>query len=218
MTAEEFKLFAAGLKSAYPSQNFLPDEYAMKTWYRLLKDIDYSIATTTAYKYICSNRFPPTICDIRTGCSEIAAGDKKDWLECWNKIQAVRGRYGYNRPNEAYKALEAFDPLTARVARMMGWYTICTSEKPAVDRANFRECYESLTQRSRESEKLPPGIRDDLRDLAQSFRADRESALSSVSTSQSQNKPSDGAFGQLEAISHTAIQELLNTLKFQVKP
>ena len=45
MTHDEFKLLAKGLKAAYPSQNFLPDDYSMRLWYTLLKDVDYTLAS-----------------------------------------------------------------------------------------------------------------------------------------------------------------------------
>lgn len=51
MTHDEFKLLAKGLKAAYPSQNFLPDDYSMRLWYTLLKDVDYTLASAAAYKH-----------------------------------------------------------------------------------------------------------------------------------------------------------------------
>ena len=54
MNVEEFKLLVKGLKAAYPSQNFLPDDYSMKLWYNLLKDVDYALAEAAAYKHICT--------------------------------------------------------------------------------------------------------------------------------------------------------------------
>lgn len=155
MTFEEFQALAKGMKAVYGAQNFLPDAESVKVYFSLLLDLDYSAASAAIQRHMLTNKFPPTIADIREQCAEIADTGKMDWLEGWNAIQRVRGRYGYNRPSEAIEALRDIDEKTARVAEMLGWQALCLSENPTADRANFRQCFERMQQRETETMKLP---------------------------------------------------------------
>ena len=147
MNVEEFKLLVKGLKAAYPSQNFLPDDYSMKLWYSLLKDVDYALAEAAAYKHICTSRFPPTIADLRAQCTQVTEEKPKTWLDGWSIVQKMIGRWGIFRQEEAMNALNEADPITASIVERMGWKNLCNSENQSVDRANFRQCYETMQNR-----------------------------------------------------------------------
>lgn len=159
MTKEEFKTLTKGLKSVYASQNFLPDDDSMKIWYRLLRDLPYEVAAAAAQRHMMTNRFPPTVADIREQSVKVADKDSKDWLEGWSQVSKVMSRFGYNRPKEAIEALTAFDERTGRVVEMLGWQNLCMSENPTADRANFRQAYENMQMREKENAKLPEAFR-----------------------------------------------------------
>lgn len=159
MTGEEFKLLARGLKAAYPGQNFLPDKYSMRLWYRLLSDVDYKIAQAAAMAHICTEKFPPTIAEFREACAETTNGYERSWLDGWALVQKLISRYGYLRPHEAKEALERNDPIAARVVDNMGWQKLCESENAVADRANFRQVYEIYSARSKELSVLPEEVR-----------------------------------------------------------
>ena len=65
MNKEEFTKLAKGMKAVYTSQNFLPDSDAMKVWFAMLQDLDYKPTSIAVQKYMMTNKFPPTIADIR---------------------------------------------------------------------------------------------------------------------------------------------------------
>ena len=52
------------------------------------------------------------------------------------------------------------DELTARVVKMMGWRTLCASEQPSIDRAQFRDMYTALASREEREQKLLPHTRE----------------------------------------------------------
>lgn len=187
MTSDEFKLFAAGLKAAYPSQSFLPDEYSRRLWYKLLKDIDYKLAEAAAYKHICTNKFPPSIAEIREQCMKVSVGERKGWLEGWGMLQRLMGRYGWCRPQEAIAELKRFDETAGKVAELLGWQKLCVSESPTADRANFRSTYEALEERKTERAKLPPSVRTQISALAQNFVLTQEHRISLPSGSGSED-------------------------------
>ena len=158
MTGEEFKLLARGLKAAYPGQNFLPDKYSMRLWYRLLSDVDYKRAQAAAMTHICTKKFPPTIAEFREACAETTNGYERNWLDGWALVQKLISRYGYLRPHEAKEALERNDPIAARVVENMGWQKLCESENAVADRANFRQVYEIYSARNKELSVLPEEV------------------------------------------------------------
>lgn len=187
MTQEEFQLLAKGLKAAYPSPNFLPDDYSMKVWFRLLKDIDYALAEAAAYKHICSSKFPPSIAELREQSENCKTADTRNWLSGWSLVQKAIGRYGMFRPVEALDSIREQDPLAAAVAQRMGWRLLCESQDVTADRANFRQSYETIQNRSREDAKLPANLRNRVQSLAAGFlmEAEARAGLPPKSLSQS---------------------------------
>lgn len=158
MTKQEFLAIAKGMKTMYASQHFMEDNTALEMWYKLLSDLDARLVSAAVQQHICTSRFPPTVADIREACSKVTVTPRKDWLEGWHEIVKCIGTYGYYRPQEALKALRAFDETTGRVAEMLGWQNLCMSENAVADRANFRQAYETIQAREVESAKLPPSV------------------------------------------------------------
>ena len=160
MTSEEFVFLAKAMRAAYTQQSFLPDEESIKVWFRMLKDLDGKLVAAAIYKHMSTEKFPPTIAEIRAQCVSIAAPVGKDWSEGWSAILRAISRWGVHRPAEALKALRAEDPLTADIASQLGWQNLCMSENPVADRATFRKAYEAAQFRGKELAQMPPNLRN----------------------------------------------------------
>lgn len=144
-TYEQFKVLVKGLKSAYTQPTFLPDGASIKVWYAFLKDIPYDVLEQGIYRYILTNKFPPSIADIREVCTTDTS--LPDWSEAWEQAQRVIKRYGYYREREA---LEQLDEQTRKCVRRLGYKNLCMSENSVADRANFRTIYEAEQKRQKE--------------------------------------------------------------------
>lgn len=155
MTFDEFKTLAKGLKCAYTTPNFLPDEYSIKVWFKFLNDLPADVATACIERYIATNKFPPTIADIREEVAEMMV-DKKDWSESWKDVNRYISLYGI--PNEA-KAYEAMDEYTREAVKRLGWQNLCMSQNQTADRANYRMVYESIIKERKDQMALPEGLR-----------------------------------------------------------
>lgn len=163
MTFEEFKLLVKGMKAVYTSGKFLPDADSIKIWYALLSDLDYGSANAAIQKYIMLNKFPPTIADIRQGCSDIRIGAVMDWSTGWAEIQQIISKYGWcNEP----KAMASLSPMTAQVVKCIGYQNLCCSENQTADRANFRLIWESLEKREKESNVLSLPLQESIRQIS----------------------------------------------------
>lgn len=155
MTFDEFKVLAKGLKCAFTSPTFLPDEYAIKVWYKFLNDLPVDIATACVERYIATNKYPPTIADIRQTVAEMMV-DKKDWSEAWKDVTRYISLYGI--PNEA-KAYEAMDEATREAVKRLGWQNLCMSQNQTADRANFRMVYDIIIKDKKDNLALPEGLK-----------------------------------------------------------
>ena len=70
MNKQEFSILAKAMRSAYQRNNFLNDSGSMSVWYEMLKDIPYNLASRAVMKHIKTDKFPPTIADVRNGAEE----------------------------------------------------------------------------------------------------------------------------------------------------
>ena len=155
MSFEEFKKLVKGMKAVYTSQSFLPDAESIKIWYQLLKDMPYEIANVSIQKHMATNKFPPTVAEIRSGAAEIT--DKShDWSDGWESFRKAVGRFGYYRREEAFASM---DEITRKVVKRLGWKELCMSENIMQDRANFRMVYEQEQSRATERAMLPEALR-----------------------------------------------------------
>lgn len=149
MTFDEFKMLVKGMKAVYTSQNFLPDEDSVKIWFQMLKDLDYPVTSAAIQKYMLTNKFPPTIADIREMSSEVQNGEIPEWGEGWEQVLKAIRNYGTYRIPEA---MASFDPITKKCVERLGLRNICMSENINIDRANFRMMYEQLRERQQKEQ------------------------------------------------------------------
>lgn len=156
MTRSEFATFAMALKTYYPRENLLPNDQAMTLWFSQLQDIPYKVAEAGLQKWVATNKWSPSIADIREMFTSIVQGDLPDWGEAWNEVQKAIRHYGSYRPQEA---MDSLSPLTRKVVERMGFTNICMSETPQTERANFRMIYETLAERERKEALLPQGLK-----------------------------------------------------------
>lgn len=157
MTTAEFGIFAAALKTFYPRENLLPSAEAASLWYDMLKDLDGETVNAALRKWVATEKWPPSIADLRSSCTEISAGELPDWGQGWAEVTKAIHRYGWSRPREA---LASLPPLARAAAERLGWQQICESENPDTLRAQFRQIYGIVGTRETEERQLPAALRE----------------------------------------------------------
>ena len=156
MNKKEFALFASALRTYYPKEKLLPNEQAMELWFNQLQDIPYKLAELTLNKWVPTNKWSPTIADIREQALGITKGRVKDWGEAWQEVLRAISKYGQYHELEA---LESMSETTRRVVDRLGFRNICLSEDIQVDRANFRMIYEQQAERDKQDAQLPQNLK-----------------------------------------------------------
>ena len=167
MTKREFGLFAAAIRTYYPRENILPNEQAHDLWFGQLQDIPFPVAEAILAKWVATNKWSPSIADIRDSMAEIQnGGPADDWGEAWDQAMTAIRRFG---SYDEDRALASLPPLTRETVRRLGYKSLCWSENQVADRANFRQVYEILSKRKVETDKIPLPVRETLKALTASF-------------------------------------------------
>lgn len=153
MDKKEFAKVVMALQTYYPKEDkLLANNYAIELWYRQLQDIPYEVMQAAVVKWVSTEKWSPTIAELRSIAAEIMNGTTEDWGEAWQKVCAAIGAYGYNRPIEAIKSLP---PLAGKTVERLGWINLCRSENMQADRANFRLIYEQLATETKKQHQIP---------------------------------------------------------------
>lgn len=155
MDKKEFAILAAALKTYYPRETLLPNDYAMELWFNQLCDIDFKVAEAALQKWVATNKWSPSIADLREMARGITCGEYPDWGDGWKDVQYAISRYGWYHSKEA---LESLHGITKRVVERIGFRSLCLSENPEADRANFRTIYLQLAERQKKDDQIPPRL------------------------------------------------------------
>ena len=160
----DFMKLVKAMKSIWVKDDFLPDEYSIKLWYSMLKDIPYEQLNLAIQKYAYSNKFPPSISDLRNNHVEIVSPtSSEDWGRAWElTLRAIRK---FGRDNEG-DALASMDEITRMVVKRMGWKSLCNSEDINTDRANFRMIYAQVQATRKESYRMPDSLKNAIENVS----------------------------------------------------
>lgn len=167
MTKSEFSVLAKAMKAVYSDPRFIADTDAMMVWYELLKDIPYEICQTAIHKYMTTNKFPPTIADIRQLATEIVSPEVMNEGEAWSLVYKAIC-------NSAYNSQKEFDALPVECQKAVGnpsilreWASLDMDEVNTVIQSNFMRSYKVEVKRSQEYKQLPNEVKDVIQKISE---------------------------------------------------
>lgn len=164
MEKQEFAQFAMAMKTYYPRENLLPNNQAMELWFRQLQDIPFVIAEASLNKWVATNKWSPSIADIREMAASVKNGEVPDWGEGWEQVLRAIRKFGSYREGEA---LASMDDLTRRCVERLGFRNICMSENINTDRANFRDIYKTLAERQQKDQQISLPLKELIKGIQQ---------------------------------------------------
>ncbi|MBB6061906.1 hypothetical protein HNP65_000328 [Thermosipho japonicus] len=164
------KTFAAGialLASVYEKlERITTDKFLSEQWYKMLADL-----TDEQFKYaievlVKTQKFAPTISEIREKATEFFHQDDLTPEEAWTMVYLdIHSRGYYNEPH--------YDDWKVEAAKnAIGWHTLCdmTEETKGVVRAHFMRIYENFKNREKTAEAIQnPQLAALVQALAASF-------------------------------------------------
>ena len=158
----EFATWVSALQTYYPRHNLLPNTAAIELWWTELGDFSYGLLSAALRKWVNTERYPPSIAELREICSEIVHGKPMDWGEAWASVVSAIGRYGMYQEE---KAISSLQPIVQQVVSRIGWRDICMSENPDTLRAQFRQVFQICQQREIEARQLPPALKETIANI-----------------------------------------------------
>lgn len=179
MEREEFKILVKAMKAVYAQPTFIPDKDAFDVWYGLLQDLPYEQANLAIQKYMTSERFPPTIADIRTKATEIIAPAEESMseLQAWALVQRALRNSGYNSEEEFAKLPEACQRAVGTAANLKEWALMDSDQVATIEQSHFIRNYRTSVQRMKEEARLPENVRMLIADMGKKHAALMEKAV-----------------------------------------
>lgn len=182
MTVKEFGFLADAIKTYFPRDNVLPTENAMRLWYSELKDIPYQLAHTALRKYVSTNKFAPTIADIRGQVAELNSQNKEELNEtaAWSLVLKAIRRSTYYSDEEFAKLPPVVQRAVSTPRQLREWATLedVDGKTLTVIQSNFQRAFRSEQQRERERNKLSPDVLKLMRPLSNPQIEDKPKELS----------------------------------------
>lgn len=164
----DFTNLLKGLIAAYPRENFMPNEYTMTLWYNALGDIEYPLLNRAIQSYILSNRFPPTIADIRQMAYNLSAPADDLAGEEWAKLMRAMG---YAGSPEAAVHWERLSDITRSIvggfSEFKEWANTPTADLMSVQRPMFIKRYEDAMKTERMRGAVPASMAPPVRRLVE---------------------------------------------------
>ena len=154
LTKQEFAIFAAAMKTYFSKENnLLPNEAAMELWFRELQDIPFPVAEAALQKWVHTEKWSPSIAELRAMAASVIHGEQLTWGESWERFKMAVRRYG--RDGEA-KAMESLDPLSRQCAKILGYRQFCVSDEndEMTHRAHYQRIFESLAEREKTQQQV----------------------------------------------------------------
>ncbi len=162
MTKRECAQLIMALKTYYPRENLIPNDQAAQLWFYQLQDLDYKTTEAALNAWVATQKWSPSIAELRAEATKISKGEALDWSEAWEQVRQAVRYFGFY---DSEGALASLDELTREAAKRIGWQQICHSETPDVIRANFRIIYEALAKRKEKNTQLPPQLKRQIESL-----------------------------------------------------
>ena len=129
-------------------------------WYALFKDDDKTAVELAVMKHIASNKWPPSIAEIRGAMAEMLHPELIPPDVAWTAVADVMhgvDQWGYGRPT--------FPPLIERVVETIGWGHLkelsrgsYAGNKDGLDRVAFMDLYKPAYERALQAATLPAAL------------------------------------------------------------
>ena len=129
-------------------------------WYAFFKDDDKTAVELAVMKHIASNKWPPSIAEIRGAMAEMLHPELIPPDVAWTAVADVMhgvDEWGWGRPK--------FPPLIERVVETIGWGHLkelsrgsYAGNKDGLDRVAFMDLYKPAYERALQAATLPAAL------------------------------------------------------------
>lgn len=160
ISVQDFRTIVRALSAAYPRDNFIPDEYSFNLWYTRLQDIPYLTLKRAADNYIMTNRFAPTIADLRSYAQDMETAFDMLAAQAWDQLlRALRMSYAPESEQVWNDLPDVTKQCVGGYATFRAWGNTDTASLESVQRPMFIKRFEVYQSRERKELSVPEGLR-----------------------------------------------------------
>lgn len=157
---EDFRQIMHVLTAAYPNSKLIPDEFTFNLWYTRLQDIPYLTLKRAADNYIMTNRYAPTIADMRTYAQDMDVAFDMLAAQAWDQLlRALRMSYAPESEQVWNDLPEITKQCVGGYATFRAWGNNDTASLESVQRPMFIKRFEVYQSRERKELSVPEGLR-----------------------------------------------------------
>ena len=162
MTRTETITVMGILKAAYP--RYYEDQklaqQAVNLWADMFADDPVGVVVLAVKALIATNKFVPTIADVKEKIQELTAKTQMSELEAWGYIaKAIKNGY-YGAQAEFDKLPPILQKLVGSPAQLREWALMDVTQIQSVVSSNFMRSYRVMAKRESEMAALPEDVRD----------------------------------------------------------
>lgn len=162
MTRDEFKKIVAGLRTVYATHNFMPTKEAFEIWFEMLKDLPFEVVNQAAVYHIQTEKFPPTVADLRRNSMKFTSEKYPSELDAWNMVsKALRNGY-YGAEKEFAKLPPIVQEAVGSPSNIRNWSQADLESVESVISSNFMRTYRIVCKRAEEQGQTASYIREQL--------------------------------------------------------
>lgn len=178
ISVEDFRVIVRGLTAAYPRENFIPDEFTFNLWYTRLQDIPYPALNRAANNYIMTNRYAPSIADMRIYVQDMETALDMLASQAWDKLlRALRYSYAPESDLVWNNLPEIIKQCVGGYATFRAWGNTDAGALESVQRPMFMKRFEIYQSRERKELAVPEGLRKKPLPAIESHMADGKKAI-----------------------------------------
>lgn len=166
MTKADAARLVAIVVTAYPNYDKFRDAEAVKAtvslWAMMFANDDGGLVGLAVQKHIATNKWPPSVAEIRELMLELKAPDLIPPDKAWLAVSDLLYSQGQYNHGDLHRQLP---PLVARAVESIGWGNLwemhrsyCVGGKPGMDRVAFMQQYEPMYQREKVRVMTPEDI------------------------------------------------------------
>lgn len=159
MTKDEFGKIMMALQGIYQKENLFQNDVTREIWYTALQDIPYDVMMMSVQKWIATEKWSPSVAELRNIAAEIVNEPIPGCEEAWEKVREIARDYSPYDPERTEARIAELDDITRQCLKLVDIKSVAYTENIAVDRAHFIKTYEVLAQRKKTSNQEPQTLR-----------------------------------------------------------
>lgn len=160
MTRKEFAILAETLGTAYKRDNFLSTTRDQEVWYQMLNDMPYEAMSVAVQKWITTEKWSPSIAELRGLVAEIMNEPIPGVEEEWEKVLRIARDYSPYDTERTEERIATLDEISQKCIKLTDVRTIAYSENVGVERAHFMKAYERLACEKKTQNQTSESIRN----------------------------------------------------------